>query len=163
MVQGPNWPCGGECVQAGCEEEGQIDAAVTDDGAGEGDEEANEEHAGEGEDKAENGKGERGGRRMGAGRDSRGPGVGRMSADGLNERKEDDDPGDQQLDGKSEIDGLSPGAGERFEEAVECRGGEGPKEAGPGAFEGGKGESGMALQIVEFFLPAGEGLRDVKS
>ena len=60
IIERTEGACGGDGMQAWCEEEGQIDAAVANDRACKGHENADEEHACEREEEAEKGEGDGG-------------------------------------------------------------------------------------------------------
>ena len=100
-----------EGVEEGGQEEGQVNAAVADDGAGEGDHDPDDEHTAEGEDEAKPAKG---------GED----GVLREAAEVaavqevMDEGEANDAPDREEFDGEQPIKGAATGSRKRFKETV---------------------------------------------
>jgi len=135
-------------MEEGDEEEGQVDAAVADDRAGEGDHDPDDEHPREGKEDAKPAKGAQDGVFCE-------PAEVAAVLEVMNEGENDDPPDEEELDGKEEVERPAARSGERFEESVLPGDGQDAEQACPGSVQGRQGQAGMALQEEKFVLVTG--------
>ena len=133
-----------ENMDKGQQEEGQVKAPVADDSPGEGDDIADEEETGNR--KKEAAKEEAGGGRGTGGEARR---VGSQQGD---QTIENDQPDQEQFDGKNEINGLTARSRQRLKKPIEQGGRQDMEEAAGGWFQYRQIDPGVPVKYLEFHL-----------